>query len=577
MADKAGARAGLEGGRSTANKVKERTRDSIANSIFAQKTVAYTEGIPTAISQLLDRGRRRIATQLGWIHLTTALGVVFAMSILLLLFGTQILDWYWLPAVFAIGIGIGAWRLWKSMPTVYQVAQRIDHSLRLHDALSTAFHYGTVATEPSVEAVRAAQAKQAEDAARTVDLRAALPFVMPRTAYITAALALVALTMFGIRYGMTQSLDLKPSLVAMAFDNFFSGSDVVAKKDSKTPLSQQQQRRNGEDEFQKLNVQRSNDDRKELDPENAAEAHQNPESQGDPASDAKMKSKVDQQEMKAQGSEGEEKSDGEKGKSSPDQQGQQQSEAGDGKNDQSKEGQQRNAQQKGDNSSLMDKLKDAMSNMLNKMKGQQKGNQQQQQNQESASKDGSQQQQQGQKSGEQQAQQQQGQQSQGEAKDQNSEGKDGQQGQKSENAQGKASESKQSQQQSADAKSGQGKQDGSKDLKDAEDQRAMGKISELFGKRQQNLSGEVMIEVSSGKQQLKTQYTGNSASHKEAGGEINRDEVPLIYQQYVEKYFDQIRKADAAADRNANGPAATPKQPAPTTGNPARPSTGASH
>lgn len=465
------------------------------------------------------------------------------------------------------------------MPSVYEVAQRIDRTLHLHDALSTAFHFGTVTSEPVVEGVRAAQAKQAEDAARTVDLRMALPFEMPKTAYITAALALVALTMFGVRYGMTKSLDLKPSLVAMAFDNFFTGSDVVAKKDGRNPYNQQQQRQDGQDEFQKLNVQRNAEDRKDLDPENAAQAHQTPETQGDPASDAKMQSKLDQQEMKAQGSEGEEKSDGEKGKSTPDQQGQQQPEAGDGKNEKSNEGQQRNAQQKGDNSSLMDKLKDAMSNMLNKMKGQQKGNQQQQQNQENASKDGSQQQQQGQKPGEQQAQQQQGQQSQGESKDQNSEGKDGQQGQKSENAQGKASESKQNQQQSADAKSGQGKQDGSKDLKDAEDQRAMGKISELFGKRQQNLSGEVMIEVSSGKQQLKTQYTGASATHKEAGGEINRDEVPLIYQQYVEKYFDQIRKADAAADRNANpGAAAKPRPaaPAPPPAGSTRPSSGAS-
>ena len=42
---------------------------------------------------------------------------------------------------------------------------------------------------------------------------AALPFHLPRTAYVSGALALVALTMFGIRYGVTQSLDFKPSLV----------------------------------------------------------------------------------------------------------------------------------------------------------------------------------------------------------------------------------------------------------------------------------------------------------------------------------------------------------------------------
>jgi len=70
----------------------------------------------------------------------------------------------------------------------------------------------------------------------------------------------------------------------------------------------------------------------------------------------------------------------------------------------------------------------------------------------------------------------------------------------------------------------------------------MGKISELIGKRSQNVSGEMMVEVSSGKQQLKTQYSNRSASHAEAGGDINRDEVPLAYQQYVLRYFEEIRK-----------------------------------
>ena len=35
------------------------------------------------------------------------------------------------------------------------------------------------------------------------------------------------------------------------------------------------------------------------------------------------------------------------------------------------------------------------------------------------------------------------------------------------------------------------------------------------------------------------------AAHTEAGGEINRDEVPLAYQQYVQQYFEEIRKLPA--------------------------------
>jgi len=506
-------------------------------------------------------------------HLTTALGVVFGMTILLLLLGTQILDWYWLPAVFLIGLGYGAWKVSQAAPTLYQVAQRVDRSLVLHDALSTALHFSTSA-EPANQGVKQLQVQQAEEAARTVDLKAALPFTLPKTAYISGGLALIALTMFAVRYGVTQNLDFKPSLVAMAFDNFFTGSDTVAKNQGKGPLDPKKM----QDEFEKLGMQVNAADQKmsDLDPghENSNEVVDTPDVNADPGADAKSQSKLDPQQVKAQGDEASQDQEGsDQGKGQ-----QSQPESGDGKNDQAKDAPEKAGEQKGDNSSLMDKLKDAMSNMLNKMKMQQKGNQQQQQ--QSASKDGSQSEK-GQKSEQQAKNDQKGQQANGESKDQQQEGKDGQQGQKSENAQGKSAEQKGNQQQSADAKSGQGKQDGSKDLKDAELQQAVGKISEIFGKRQQNLTGEIMIEVSSGKQQLKTAYSSKTATHKESGGEINRDEVPLIYQQYVEKYFDQVRKADAAAEKaaaeaakgrapaNSNTPAAPPPaagQPRPTTG-----------
>jgi len=63
----------------------------------------------------------------------------------------------------------------------------------------------------------------------------------------------------------------------------------------------------------------------------------------------------------------------------------------------------------------------------------------------------------------------------------------------------------------------------------------MGKISEIIGKRSANVTGEVTIEVNSSKQQLRTQYSDSAATHKEAGGEINRDEVPAAFQQYVQQ------------------------------------------
>jgi hypothetical protein len=76
----------------------------------------------------------------------------------------------------------------------------------------------------------------------------------------------------------------------------------------------------------------------------------------------------------------------------------------------------------------------------------------------------------------------------------------------------------------------------------------MGKISEVFGKRAQNLQGEVMIEVSSSKSQaLKTNYSDKTAAHSDTSGVIQRDEVPLIHQNYVQRYFEELRKSPPAA------------------------------
>ena len=69
----------------------------------------------------------------------------------------------------------------------------------------------------------------------------------------------------------------------------------------------------------------------------------------------------------------------------------------------------------------------------------------------------------------------------------------------------------------------------------------------LFGKRAQQISGEMTIEVPSGKQQLKTAYTDKQAAHSGVGSEVNRDEIPLAYQPYIQRYFEEVRKTPAKA------------------------------
>ncbi len=134
--------------------------------------------------------------------------------------------------------------------------------------------------------------------------------------------------------------------------------------------------------------------------------------------------------------------------------------------------------------------------------------------------------------------------------DSQSEG-DQQQGGTQQASQGKSEGRSNNQPNSPDGKSGIGKQDGDKAAREAAELAAMGKLSEIIGKRAANISGEVMVEVSSGKQQLKTQYSQQNAAHTDSGGEINRDEVPLAYQQYVQQYFAQMRKLPAAKSKAA--------------------------
>ncbi|HEY3743319.1 MAG TPA: hypothetical protein VGL53_25910 [Bryobacteraceae bacterium] len=489
--------------------------------------------------------------QLTFEQLAVALAAVFAGAILLLLVGTQILDWYWLALLFAASFGYGLWSVMKRAPSQYQIAQLIDARLHLYDAVSTAFHFAN-ASEPIPDEIKEAQAKQASGVAATADVRAALPYRWPKVTVWTAGLALAALTLFGIRYLVTQSMDTKPSLVAMAFDNFFTPSP-----DREADGGRTQKKRPLDPDLEKLSVQVNDSEtkRSDLDPGNdASNIVDTPEvNNPDSNADGKSKAKTDKVDVKAQGKE-EGDEEGEKGKENADSKGKENGDQGNSSNDknspQAKNQQQdKKGDQKGDQSSLLDKMKDAMANMLNKLKmdGQQKQQQQQAQN----SKEGQQAGKGQQKSDDKGQQDKQGQQqsSEGEQKDQQAQAQ-GQQGQKQENAQGKGSEQSK-QPASPDAKSGIGKSDGNKDVQEAENARAMGKISEILGKRQKDVTGEMMIEVSSGKQQLKTAYSSESAAHKEAGGEINRDEVPLIYQQYVEKYFDQIHATPKAAEASA--------------------------
>src|SRR5512146_1281307 len=90
---------------------------------------------------LIRRARRRCLWNLIVTQAIHAACVAMGGVILLLLLGTQILDWPWLLGLFGASFALGFYWTAKRFPSSYAVAQAVDRHLRLHDSLSTALFY----------------------------------------------------------------------------------------------------------------------------------------------------------------------------------------------------------------------------------------------------------------------------------------------------------------------------------------------------------------------------------------------------------------------------------------------------
>jgi hypothetical protein len=488
------------------------------------------------VHELIRRAKRRFLNQELMSQGANAFSAGLAAFIVLLLLGTEVLNWYWAALIPLAAIATGVYRAYRRQPSSYRAAQIVDHRMALADTLSTAVYFSAKAdAQPDAPEVVRSQRESAERAATQVDLRQAIPYRLPRSAYIVAALALVASSLFALRYGLNKRLDLRVPLARMIQEQF-------SPRDSKETAD---------------NMRR------------VPQPYDNPDDSADTAADQDRKG-PGQQDVKSDdpGQQGDQP-DAEKNGASKDdgkkQSGDPQNQDGDAQNQQSDDhdqqdsgqansspqGQDKSNQDKqadgkqqsnssGESGSLMSKLKDFAENLLSKVKPQpQNGSTPPQQSPNQNSKQGagkqdgkSQQSKDGQQNGSQQADEQQGQS--GDAQ------KDGQ------DSQGKGSGQDKSQQATKQPGSGVGSEDGSKEIRQAEQLAAMGKISELIGKRSAAVTGEATVEVQTTSQQLHTAYVKSGAEHSQTGAEIDRDEIPVALQPYVQQYFDQLRKQPAA-------------------------------
>src|SRR5260370_39550663 len=146
----------------------------------------------TPLTALVRRARRRRLFQILLDEGALASAIAFGGGIVLLVLGTEILDWYWLAVLFAAGLGMGAYRLRKNSKSRYEIACTLDRNLALNDALSTALYFAEYPERSkSSHRVVEQQREMAQEIARRADVRRGLPFAVSRSVYASGWLALI--------------------------------------------------------------------------------------------------------------------------------------------------------------------------------------------------------------------------------------------------------------------------------------------------------------------------------------------------------------------------------------------------
>jgi len=496
----------------------------------------------SAISQLIRRAGRRRLLLILLERAAFSLALFLCGFIVLLITGVQPLDWLWLGLLLAASFAAAFFRRRVPVASPYRTAQILDRRLQFHDALSTAWHFSGHPTPPHSRDAAEAQRASAESLARSASVSDAFPFHPSRAHYALLATAFISASLFALRYGVTRSLDLSPPLIRIAGNTNTINPGASQKKEGRGLRARLRE------ELAALGIPGTPAISKTSDPrivDNAPDGADEPDvtdsanasanGQKTPALSENGKQSANRDGNASSAGEDSDAGNAETREAQPSKS--ETSSSSPAAPQQAPSPASRNAQ----NASLIDKMRDAVSNLVSSLKRQPSPNSGQQPS--GSQSQGSQSARQGPK---------------GEAQKDNpadpsrradsesqsqTSAQAAQSSQTAQNAQGRSSDKSANHPAADGAQSGIGLQDGAKDTKLAEELAAMGKISEIIGKRSANVSGEIMVEVPSGKQQLKTPYSQRTGEHSEAGGEINRDEVPLAYQEYVQQYFEQIRKS----------------------------------
>jgi hypothetical protein len=430
--------------------------------------------------------------------------MLLASAMVLLVLGTDILHWYWLSLLVVPPAALAVLQIRRKLLSPYHIAQLLDRRFGLNDLLSTAwFLYRH--SDRSFSGAAQFEIEQAEEAAAHIQPAAALPFTSGRKWIVASCLLLGALGLFIVRYLELNTLSLRPPLLSVHgvvpsdFASWLSPklslSSLLRGRYQRVPaariLHESSRQTLGEpDSAISASSRADNANTTQLDP-----AYAKPSDNGADRSLSSARSDQSQQ------SDGSPKS------------GTQMARKNDADTAQSEQGA----------TSLLDRMRDAISQLVANIRGE---------NKQKTAQDATQ------------------------TADQSHRSPQGTSGVSamehvhaaSEQAQRQAAQNQQvngripssSLEKNPNAQSGIGSQNGDKRLKMAEEQEVMGKLAEIIGKRSIDLTGSVTLLAAPAP--LLTPDSHQVSEHQNSGGEIHRDEIPPLFREYVRRYMEEVQK-----------------------------------
>ncbi len=458
----------------------------------------------------VDQARKRLLAQLGLRDALLAAAVALAGPALLLILGTDRFPSLLLWVFVAAGVGWALYHWRSDQPSGYSAAQLLDQRWGAQDQIATAYFFRD-RLDPQAS-------RQRELAAGSVggDVGEALPLEWPRVGWAAAALLAATVLLLAVRLSVMPTLSFQPGLAPLLFPSLTHSEPQMLEREE-LPREEGEEAARLSDAAEEADRTPPGEppaqppDATEIPLAIDAQAFEMPEVEGLSLGD-ELTPDASLDEGPAAG-EGAEPESGEAAAPDP-------------SSDWSEE-----------SNNLLDRLKDAFENMIESMSlDSPQGSEGEPQSGE------------GEQEGE--ASSESGEQAQSDAPGNQAssaemEGGEQAEGAPEEAAPGQDAGDSEEGGQPGESASASGSAEGSKEIADeAEREAALDALEEFFQERNEEVRGEITVETSEAEQSAVTPYQDVAGSHADRGGAVTRDEIPLVYQRFIQSYFRNLREQE---------------------------------